>query len=593
MIEITDAALESIYEEIGRYPPERGGALLGPPGLDIVSTFVADRSANATQATYSSTLELNRVVRNLELSESLEFKGIVHSHPGQFDRPSGQDMAEFTKSLRINRHLGHVVAIIVNRHNGPTGSHQIRHREMVVTAFVVWRTSKGTPNAESLKVLSPSTDLQTLATEFQLAANSTPTIVANIDGHTLFSSSLALAEDCELSLVAGAGYPVTPPLLIEVTGADNTTEVPCHWRPSAPASTRLVEGLRATGELERMRARIAVRTPNEEHVDVEPPFLFERSGGLLSTALAEETILVVGCGSVGTYFAEQMVRAGVGHVILVDGDDVEPANLSRSIFDARDISMPKPEALRQHLEAINQNLAVEVVCSQLQDIPPEEVDQYVARVGLLAAATDDNEAQSHLNRFAYSHGVPALFMGIYERAAGGEIIVSEPPNPCYRCATAMRHAIPAEGISQRTDYTTGRLAGEVGLAADIQHVVSAGVKLGLARLSARHADAGLSSFGTRILESGSTYLTLSTEPDFWFYPTLFEELPGQYAYQSVWLRPTRDGQCGVCGDEEYRIRPLAVPLKTPGTADLRRVFVDQVGALTKDTEKSEASNRLS
>lgn len=36
---------------------------------------------------------------------------------------------------------------------------------------------------------------------------------------------------------------------------------------------------------------------------------------------------------------------------------------------------------------------------------------------------------------------------------------------CYRCATAVRHAVPSGRL--RTDYATGRLAGEVGMGADL------------------------------------------------------------------------------------------------------------------------------
>ena len=41
--------------------------------------------------------------------------------------------------------------------------------------------------------------------------------------------------------------------------------------------------------------------------------------------LAKSNILVVGVGGVGAYAAEMLVRAGVGHLTLVDGDVVSDA----------------------------------------------------------------------------------------------------------------------------------------------------------------------------------------------------------------------------------------------------------------------------
>ena len=48
--------------------------------------------------------------------------------------------------------------------------------------------------------------------------------------------------------------------------------------------------------------------------------------------LAASQVLVVGLGSVGSYMSEQLVRSGLGAVTLIDHDEVEPCNLSRTVF---------------------------------------------------------------------------------------------------------------------------------------------------------------------------------------------------------------------------------------------------------------------
>jgi tRNA threonylcarbamoyladenosine dehydratase len=47
--------------------------------------------------------------------------------------------------------------------------------------------------------------------------------------------------------------------------------------------------------------------------------------------LVQATVMVVGLGGVGSWCAEMLVRAGVGHLILVDGDDVDSTNRNRQL----------------------------------------------------------------------------------------------------------------------------------------------------------------------------------------------------------------------------------------------------------------------
>ena len=62
--------------------------------------------------------------------------------------------------------------------------------------------------------------------------------------------------------------------------------------------------------------------------------------------ISAATVLVVGCGALGTAMLDQLVRAGVGTVRLVDRDFVEPSNLQRqSLFDEADAAACTPKAI--------------------------------------------------------------------------------------------------------------------------------------------------------------------------------------------------------------------------------------------------------
>jgi molybdopterin/thiamine biosynthesis adenylyltransferase len=264
--------------------------------------------------------------------------------------------------------------------------------------------------------------------------------------------------------------------------------------------------------------------------------------------------------------AEQVARAGVGRLVLVDPDRVDAVNLSRTAFEVRDVGQPKPEALARRLLQLAAGVEVVSLGRAVQDLELAELDALVRGADLVVGATDDPAAQRALNRFAFARGKPALFVGLYAGARGGEVVLSVPGRtPCYLCATAARHGAERAGgrVSRELDYGTGRLQGEVALAADIHHVASAAVKLALALLLPEGSDGELRRFADGALAEGLSYLTLSTVPGYWFYPAVFKDVPGQGAFQSVWLTPQAIPSCPVCGTPEHRVDPLEVPLRAP------------------------------
>lgn len=68
-------------------------------------------------------------------------------------------------------------------------------------------------------------------------------------------------------------------------------------------------------------------------------------------------IHIVGCGSVGSTIAENLVRCGITELTLWDFDKVEPHNLANQMFRQQDIGKPKVEALFDMLKDINPEVA--------------------------------------------------------------------------------------------------------------------------------------------------------------------------------------------------------------------------------------------
>ncbi|MBQ0008015.1 MAG: tRNA threonylcarbamoyladenosine dehydratase [bacterium] len=84
--------------------------------------------------------------------------------------------------------------------------------------------------------------------------------------------------------------------------------------------------------------------------------------------LRNSKVLVVGVGGVGAYAAEMIVRAGVGHIVIVDNDVVTETNINRQLIALRStVGHSKVEVLRERLLDINPEADVEARQLYLKD----------------------------------------------------------------------------------------------------------------------------------------------------------------------------------------------------------------------------------
>ena len=68
--------------------------------------------------------------------------------------------------------------------------------------------------------------------------------------------------------------------------------------------------------------------------------------------LAAARVGIAGTGGLGSNAAMMLARCGVGMLVLVDGDCVEPSNLNRQHYFPRHIGRPKAEALAEQLSEL-------------------------------------------------------------------------------------------------------------------------------------------------------------------------------------------------------------------------------------------------
>lgn len=84
--------------------------------------------------------------------------------------------------------------------------------------------------------------------------------------------------------------------------------------------------------------------------------------------LANAHVLVAGIGGVGAYAAEQICRAGVGKMTIVDSDIVNPSNCNRQLIAlTTTIGKSKVELMKDRLLQINPDLKLNALQIYLKD----------------------------------------------------------------------------------------------------------------------------------------------------------------------------------------------------------------------------------
>lgn len=154
--------------------------------------------------------------------------------------------------------------------------------------------------------------------------------------------------------------------------------------------------------------------------------------------LASARVLLVGCGALGSNIAEQLVRAGVGFLRLVDRDLVEWTNLQRQVlFDEADAheGTPKAIAAARRLSAVNSQVIVEPVVADVHAGNIETLaglDRTGEPIQLMLDGTDNVETRYLLNDVAVKYRVPWVY-GACVGTEGRVMMVRPEETACLRC----------------------------------------------------------------------------------------------------------------------------------------------------------------
>ncbi|WMX55606.1 MoeB/ThiF family adenylyltransferase [Peribacillus sp. R9-11] len=171
--------------------------------------------------------------------------------------------------------------------------------------------------------------------------------------------------------------------------------------------------------------------------------LFSPIGEGGQVKIQQKHVLLLGAGALGSANAEALTRAGVGKLTIVDRDYVETSNLQRQqLYTEQDVEekLPKAEAAKRHLHAINHEVEVKAV---IMDATAQTLEPLLGHVDLIMDATDNFETRMIINDLSQKLQIPWIY-GACVGSVGMTMTILPGQTPCLHC---LLKTIPIQGMT--------------------------------------------------------------------------------------------------------------------------------------------------
>ena len=169
--------------------------------------------------------------------------------------------------------------------------------------------------------------------------------------------------------------------------------------------------------------------------------IFPGIGRTGQAKLGKSTVVIIGCGALGTVAAACLARAGIGRLRIVDRDFIEYHNLQRQIlFDEDDVrnQIPKAIAAERHLRRVNSSIEIEGIVA---DVNYRSIERLIAGADVILDGVDNLETRYLINDASLKHRIPWVY-GAAVSSDGMTMNIIPGKTPCIRCLFPI---MPASG----------------------------------------------------------------------------------------------------------------------------------------------------
>ena len=174
--------------------------------------------------------------------------------------------------------------------------------------------------------------------------------------------------------------------------------------------------------------------------------------------LLNGSVLIIGAGGLGAPAALYLAAAGVGHIGIVDADEVDLSNLQRQVIHATaDIGKAKVKSAKESMEAINPDVKVS---TYRMFVDSTNVRELIREYDFIIDGTDNFPAKFLINDACVLEKKPFSHAGIIRFQ--GQLMTYVPgEGPCYRCV--FKNPPPKDAVATcKQAGVIGAMAGTIG-----------------------------------------------------------------------------------------------------------------------------------
>lgn len=158
-----------------------------------------------------------------------------------------------------------------------------------------------------------------------------------------------------------------------------------------------------------------------------------RNGGNLIEC---KKVLVIGCGSLGSYIVRELPKIGVSNLTIVDGDNLEYCNLSRHILGEMFVGTNKATAMCELLSAEYGNMKFNAINEYVLNHNFSEIINDESDYDLIIITTGNEDLQYMYNNrlIKLKKYIPTIFCWLESYSIGSHaLVMKNPSDGCYNC----------------------------------------------------------------------------------------------------------------------------------------------------------------
>ncbi len=189
--------------------------------------------------------------------------------------------------------------------------------------------------------------------------------------------------------------------------------------------------------------------------------------------LLQARVIIIGLGGLGSAASVYLAAAGVGHLVLIDYDRVELANLQRQVVHSSgDIGRAKVDSARDHLLSLNPEVEIDTIGNRLDN---DALEKVIAHTDAVVDGSDNFPTRFAINQACVKTRTPLVSGAAISYEGQISVFCANKNSPCYRCLYNDEEA-PAE-----TCAATGVISPLLGIIGSLQAIETMKLIIGVGK----------------------------------------------------------------------------------------------------------------